>query len=121
MGSVQIKQEQPPCLGNTGDGQTHLQTRTPCQLLRMDSCYVTACFVVIGLPTVWIWDHVKVGCHSWNPSSFSSSQCVPLTEGYLYDRLSSAQILGIRVYICRIASSVGGTSRTAPSVGSVLI
>src|SRR6266850_5958444 len=90
-------------------------------LLRTDSWYVTACFVAIGLHTVRIWDRVKAGCHSWNPSSFSSSQCVPLMEGYLYDRLSSAQILGVRVYICKIASSVGDTSRTAPSVGSVLI
>jgi len=35
------------------------------------------------------------GCHSWNPSSFSLTLCVPLMEGYLYDRLGSALILRI--------------------------
>src|SRR6267142_4002151 len=74
-----------------------------------------------GLPTVRIWDRANAGCHSWNPSSFLLSLCVPLTEGYLYDRLGSVLILEIRVYICRITSSTGGTSRTAPSVGFVLI
>src|SRR6267142_3048330 len=86
-------------------------------LLRMDSWYISECFVVSGLPTVWIWDRANVGCHSWNPSSFLLSLCVPLMEGYLYDRLGSVLILEIQVYICRITSSTGGTSRTAPSVG----
>jgi len=102
-----------------GEGSVHFSDASV--LLRTDSWYVSACFVAMGLPTVRIWDRVNVGCHSWNPSSFSLSLCVPLMEGYLYDRLGSALILGIQVYICRIASSIGDTSRTAPSVGSVLI
>jgi len=90
-------------------------------MLRTDSWYVSACFVAIGLPTVRIWDRANAGCHFWNPLYFFLSLCMPLMEGYLYDRLSSALILGIQVYICRITSSTGGTSRTAPSASFVLI
>jgi len=50
-------------------------------LLRMDSWYISECFVVSGLPTVWIWDRANVGCHSWNPLTCLLSLCVPLMEG----------------------------------------
>jgi len=49
-------------------------------VLCTDSWYVSECFVVSGLPTVWIWDCANAGCHSWNPLTFLSALCVPLTE-----------------------------------------
>jgi len=58
----------------------------------------------------------NVGCHSWNPLTILFSQYDPLTEGYKYDRLSSVLILKTQVYICRITSGIGGTSRVIPSV-----
>jgi len=64
---------------------------------------------------------LNVGCHSWNPLTILLSLCVPLMEDYKYDRLSSVLILETRVYICRITSSIGGTSRVTPSVSFVHI
>src|SRR6267142_958018 len=50
-------------------------------LLRMDSWYISECFVVSGLPTVWIWDLAYVGCLSWNPLTCLLSLCVLLMDG----------------------------------------
>src|SRR6267142_3504583 len=50
-------------------------------VLRTDSWYVSECFVALGLPTVWIWNRVNVGCYSWNPLTCLLSRFVPLTEG----------------------------------------
>jgi len=63
----------------------------------------------------------NVGCHSWNPLTIFLSLCIPLMKDYEYDRLSSVLILKTRVYICRITSSIGGTSRVTPSVSFVHI
>src|SRR6267142_875155 len=51
------------------------------EVLRMDSWYVSECFVVSGLPTVRIWNRANAGCHSWNPLTCLLSRFVPLTEG----------------------------------------
>src|SRR5882672_12770780 len=89
----------------------------PPRLLHMDSGTSLSalwCLIVLlyGYGTV-----PNVGYHSWNPLIILFPSYDPLTEGYKYNRLSSVLILETQVYICRIISSIGGTSRATPSVG----
>jgi len=84
--------------------------------------YISECLLWCLVVLLYKYGTVpNAGYHSWNPLIVLFSSCDPLTEGYKYNRLSSVLILETQVYICRITSSIGGTSRATPSVGFVCI